>query len=114
MIRRAIASTVVTAAVAAGTAACGGHAAAGAGAPDTIVIRNFAYQPADLTVPAGATVTVRNEDGAPHTVTALDGGFGTGEIGPGRTATFRAPGPGRYGYRCGIHEFMHGTLTVSR
>lgn len=86
------------------------------GSSSVIVIKNFAYQPSTLDVPAGAEVTVKNEDTAIHTVTAVgphSGAFGTGDIEPGSTKTFRAPTtPGTYPYICTIHQFMHGTLVV--
>jgi plastocyanin len=80
-----------------------------------ITISNFAYSPVDLTVAPGATVTVTNHDSTTHTLTAHPGSaFNTGDIGPGKTASFTAPTtPGSYPYICLIHQFMHGTLTVS-
>ena len=82
----------------------------------TLTIKNFAFSPSSLTVSAGATVTVRNDDSATHTVTAVNphqGAFNTGNVGPGGTVTFTAPSsPGSYPYICMIHQFMHGTLTV--
>lgn len=81
-----------------------------------IVIKNFAYSPASLTVAPGATVTVKNEDTATHTVTATNphnGAFDTGDIQPGGSTTFKAPtAAGSYPYICSIHQFMHGTLVV--
>jgi plastocyanin len=56
---------------------------------------------------------VRNNDTAPHTVTAKDKSFDTGTIDPGKTATFTAPTkPGTYDYICTIHPYMKGTLIV--
>jgi plastocyanin len=87
-------------------------------AADTIVIKNFAFEPSDLSVAPGATVTVTNEDATAHTVTATvtssgDKAFDTGDIAPGRTVTFTAPGTaGTYAYICEIHQYMQGTLTV--
>ncbi|MDA8047076.1 MAG: cupredoxin domain-containing protein [Actinomycetota bacterium] len=81
-------------------------------APDTIVIKNFTFVPARLTVAPGATVTVHNEDSATHTVTGKP--FDTGDIRGGTTTTFTAPGqPGTYPYMCTIHQYMTGTLVVS-
>ncbi|MDI5961366.1 cupredoxin domain-containing protein [Streptomyces sp. SL13] len=92
------------------------HSGAGAGAgASTIVIGNFAFSPARLTVQPGATVTVKNNDSTPHTVTS-DGArlFDTGNIAPGKSATFKAPSKaGSYSYICSIHQFMKGSLTVS-
>lgn len=93
------------------------NAPAGGGEPaaNTIVVSNFAFSPATLTVSAGATVTVRNDDSTAHTVTA-DGAkvFDTGDVDPGATSTFKAPAkPGSYPYICTLHPFMEGTLKVS-
>lgn len=89
------------------------HSAA-APAGDTIVIRNFAFSPGTLTVAPGATVTVRNEDQATHTVTANGKAFDTGDIPGGHTVTFKAPSkPGQYPYICQIHQYMTGMLDVS-
>lgn len=85
------------------------------GGADTIVIQNFAFGPASLTVAPGAKVTVMNKDSTAHTATAVKNkAFDTGTIAPGRTATFTAPKTkGVYDYICTIHQFMKGTLTVS-
>ncbi|MBS2533562.1 cupredoxin domain-containing protein [Catenulispora sp. NF23] len=79
-----------------------------------IVIANFAFSPTDLSVAPGQTVTVVNNDSTTHTLTATTGkAFDTGDIAPGKTATFTAPTtPGTYSYICTIHQFMHGTLIV--
>ena len=62
----------------------------------------------------GATITVHNEDSAPHDLTANNRSFTTGQINPGQTGTVKAPTTaGRYPYICTIHHFMTGTLTVS-
>ena len=105
----------------AGLAACGSSAHPGAapqggsGGSDTIVIRNFAFEPSTLVVAPGAKVTVRNTDSATHTVTASGStkAFDTGDIAAGSVVTFTAPTTaGSYAYICQIHQFMHGTLQV--
>ncbi|MFD7449164.1 cupredoxin domain-containing protein [Kitasatospora sp. NPDC059827] len=78
-----------------------------------VIIKNFAFAPATLTVKAGQTVTVMNQDSTAHTLTASDKSFDTGTIQPGASATFTAPQQtGDHPYICTIHPFMHGTLTV--
>lgn len=121
-LRRRIAAVVLSVAAIALAAGCGSsagtHAAANPSGPtsDTIVIKNFAFEPSTLRVAPGARVTVRNEDSATHTVTAIDphgGAFDTHDVNPGATASFVAPSaPGSYPYICQIHQFMHATLTV--
>ncbi|MEU6018005.1 cupredoxin domain-containing protein [Streptomyces sp. NPDC047515] len=57
-----------------------------------ITIKDFAFEPARLTVAPGTLITVVNEDAATHTVTATGSAtFGTGDVAPGRTVTFTAP-----------------------
>ncbi len=94
-------------------------AAPASGAPattgaTTVVIKNFLFAPDSITVPAGATVRVDNQDGANHTLTANDGSFDTGNIAGRASGTFTAPSkPGTYPYKCAIHPFMTGTLVVT-
>lgn len=67
-----------------------------------------------VTVSPGATVTVVNNDVAPHTATAEDGSFDSGTIDPGGSATFVAPtAPGTYQIFCAVHPSMTATLTVA-
>src|SRR5256885_11484661 len=100
-------STTNTTRTTAGSATTGGGAT-------TITIQNFAYRPATITVKAGSTITVKNQDSATHTVTADNNAFDTGNISGGATKTMTAPStPGSFPYHCTIHPFMHGTLTVT-
>lgn len=96
-----------------GASACGGSSSGGATQPpDTIVIKNFAFEPPSLTVAPGAKITVHNDDSSTHTLTADDGRFNTGIIPPGQTATIQVSSVGTFPYHCNIHQFMHGSLVV--
>ncbi|MFF6883763.1 cupredoxin domain-containing protein [Streptomyces sp. NPDC012421] len=81
---------------------------------EPIVIRDFRFEPADLTAVPGAKVSVVNEETTPHTVTAQDASaFDTSTVEGDQTATFTAPAAvGTYRYLCDIHSSMTGTLTV--
>lgn len=83
-------------------------------AANTIVIKSFMFAPMTLTVSPGATVSVTNDDTVAHTLTATGNkAFGTGDVAPGKTVTFTAPGTaGSYSYICSIHQYMQGTLIV--
>jgi plastocyanin len=103
----------------------GGGTTADASAVDTLVaaaeisIQAFTWVPADLTVQPGATVTIHNNDTAPHTVTSqsvprafVPGGvqgisFDTGIIPPGGMATITIPATAPHGtvipYFCSVH-----------
>jgi len=90
------------------------NAASNRNAGHTITIHNFMFSPATLAVKAGTTVTVHNADSTDHTVTALDGSFNTGPIGAGKSATFMVAKSGTFPFHCNIHNYMTGTIQVSR
>lgn len=80
--------------------------------PAVMTIADFGFSP--LSVAPGATVTVTNADGAPHTVTAVGGEFATGLIDAGASVAFVAPTqPGTYTFFCELHPNMQGTLVVA-
>src|SRR4051812_23772210 len=82
-------------------------------AAPSITIADFKFTPGTLKVRSGASAEVMNTDDAPHTVTADDGrSFDSGTVAPGKSTTFRAPGPGSYAYHCQIHPYMKGSLVV--
>jgi plastocyanin len=96
------------------TAAGGGGAtttAAAGGGGDAIVAVDFSFQPQELTVQAGAEVTVTNNDTTRHTFTADDGAFDV-ELDGGATDTVTVDEAGSYPFHCQIHPSMTGTLTV--
>jgi plastocyanin len=99
-------------------AGCGGRSGAATPAPAPalvrVVIRDTAYSPPAVTVPAGGRVVWLFEDGGvPHTVTADANSFGSSPN--GQTAgsfehVFTQPGV--FAYHCDVHPSMHGTVTV--
>jgi plastocyanin len=83
--------------------------------PDSVDIVNLAYNPAELTVQAGDTVTWTNNDGVGHTATSDAGApaaFDSSTIAPSGTFQFTFDVVGTYAYHCNIHAFMHGTVVV--
>jgi plastocyanin len=77
----------------------------------TVVAEDFAFSGA--TVAPGAEVAFENKDDAPHTMTADDGAFDTGDVEGGGSEAITAPSqPGEYAFHCEIHSSMTGTLTV--
>ena len=82
-------------------------------APAVVSIKDFTFV-APASVPAGATVQVKNDDGEAHTVTADSGGAFDTKVGGNGTASFTAPTkPGRYPFHCTYHGNMHGVLVVT-
>jgi len=72
------------------------------------------YSPDPVTVVIGVnnTVTWTNNDSAPHTVTANDGSFDSGNMAPSATFTFTFTTPGTYHYHCIYHPWMVATVIV--
>lgn len=77
-------------------------------------INDFAFSPATLTVPVGATVTWTNHDAEPHTVAASDGSFHSPGMDTDATYTYTFTKAGTFDYICSIHPMMHGTVVVTK
>jgi len=58
--------------------------------------------------PSGATITVTNDGGLPHTLTAVDGSFDTGQMAPGSSAQLTVEEPGIYRIFCSLHGTAQG------
>lgn len=85
----------------------GGDAAGGS----TVEAADFSFT--SITVTAGAEVGFENTGAKPHTMTADDGAFDSGNVAGGSSTTLTAPSePGAYAFHCEIHPSMTGTLTV--
>lgn len=86
------------------------------GGTATVIIQNFTYQPQDLRIPVGTTVTWVNRDSAPHTVTADDGRFDSGFLDQGQSFSFTFDQVGTLPYYCVFHGNpgvgMTGSVTV--
>ena len=80
----------------------------------SVNISDFKFNPATLTVPAGATVTWTNQDEEPHTIAAKDGTFRSPGMDTHATFSFTFNTPGSYDYVCSIHPFMTGTVVVTK
>ena len=88
------------------------HAPAGAqGAGKTISIKDFQYNPADMKVKVGETVTVTNGDSMPHTVTAKDGSFSV-EVPANGQANVTVPKAGSHPYGCTYHPDQHNPASI--
>ncbi|MDQ3759019.1 MAG: cupredoxin family copper-binding protein, partial [Actinomycetota bacterium] len=85
---------------------------ASTGTGDAVEIAEFLYEPEELTVPAGTTITFTNQDTAAHTATADDSSFDTEELGKGDSAEETFDEPGTFTYYCRFHVFMKGSVVV--
>jgi len=85
----------------------------------SVIIKDFAFNPPEITVKAGTTVTWVNEDSAPHKVasdphpTHTDlPGLVSGVLSTGESYSFTFTKKGTFGYHCHIHPSMKGTVVV--
>ncbi|WP_232295099.1 cupredoxin domain-containing protein [Parafrankia sp. EUN1f] len=78
-----------------------------------MTIENFAFSPKTPTFKVGQTITVVNNDSAPHTWTSEAGGFDTGKLEKGQRATVTLSKAGTFTVICQIHPSMTGTVTVT-
>ena len=81
----------------------------------TVNVRDFAYYPGNLSIPAGSKVTWRFRDEELHNVTIANGpeGFASLHRYRGQTYTRQLKRPGRYEIMCSLHPVaMHNVVTV--
>lgn len=76
-----------------------------------VTVRNFVFEPPELTIEAGDTVRWTVISGR-HSVTASDRLFDSKELETGFTFERRFDEPGAYPYFCTPHDFMRATVTV--
>lgn len=81
---------------------------------NTIEIKNFTFNPSDISANAGDVIQITNSDTTAHTVTADDNSFDTGTINPGETRTLVLPNQdGKFGFHCALHPYMRGSITIT-
>lgn len=78
-----------------------------------VLIKGMKFDPRELTIAAGDSVTFLNEDNAPHTATARDGSFDTGRLSKGESVEASFAAAGTFDYFCAVHPMMKGTITVA-
>src|SRR5215813_5061130 len=80
----------------------------------TVIIRDFTFNPATVTVHTGDTVEWKNDDIVPHTATedanAEKPVFDSGAIQKGATCQFIARNKGMYDDTCTFNRNVEGTL----
>ncbi len=81
---------------------------------DTVTIQNFAFQPANLQVKVGTTVTWTNQDTAPHTVTFRDSSLtGSALLQKGASFSYTFTKTGVFTYYCQAHPGMTAQVVVT-
>ena len=74
-------------------------------------IDNFTFEPAQLTVKVGTTITWKNRDDIPHTVVSA-GKFRSKTMDTGDSYSFTFTAAGDYKYFCSLHPHMTGIIKV--
>jgi plastocyanin len=86
--------------------------ATGADAAPQVVINNYVFSPASLTVKVGTTVTWINQDDDAHTVDSTQSKFKSATLNKGARFEFRFTEAGEYPFNCRFHPKMTGTIIV--
>jgi amicyanin len=83
-------------------------------APEAVDVRigNFTFEPLEVTVKAGTTITWTNRDDIPHTVVSTDKAFKSKVLDTDERYSFTFSTPGTFPYFCSIHPKMTGTVVV--
>jgi plastocyanin len=91
----------------------------GGGGGAQVSMQNIQFDPKDITVKPGETITFTNDESIPHDVhkqSGPDGDFASGPDGgmqQGDTFKLKLDTPGKYDYVCHVHApGMAGTITV--
>jgi amicyanin len=77
-----------------------------------VKIDNFTFNPQQITVKAGDTVTWVNHDDIPHTVTSKAALFRSKALDSDDKFSFTFATPGKFDYFCSLHPHMTGTIVV--
>jgi amicyanin len=91
----------------------------GGGGGAQVGMQNIQFDPRDITVKAGETITFTNDEAVPHDVHKTSGpgdDFSSGDTGgmqEGDTFELKLDQPGKYDYVCKVHApGMAGSITV--
>lgn len=77
-----------------------------------VKIDNFTFNPQQIVVKAGDTVTWVNHDDIPHTVTSKTMAFRSKAMDTDDKFSFTFATPGKFDYFCSLHPHMTGTIVV--
>ena len=79
----------------------------------TVSMIDFAFRPSAVEIAVGDSITFTSDGpDEPHTATASDGSWDTGEVAVGGSSTITFSRAGTFPYICALHPNMKGTVTV--
>ncbi|MFZ2411225.1 MAG: cupredoxin family copper-binding protein [Candidatus Methanoperedens sp.] len=79
----------------------------------TVDIKDFAFDPATVTIAKGTMVTWIQKDSAQHTVTEINNVFSSDTLSQGQTFSYTFNEAGTFEYSCHIHPSMRGKVIVT-
>jgi plastocyanin len=77
-----------------------------------VTIDNFSFNPPEVTITPGTTVTWENRDDIPHTVVETGKSFRSHALDTGDRFSFTFAGAGDFAYFCSLHPHMTGIVKV--
>lgn len=80
--------------------------------PVTVRIENFTFNPAEITIKPGTTVTWENSDDIPHSVVEEQNKFHSAALDTGEKFSMSFTDAGEVRYFCGLHPHMTGKVIV--
>jgi plastocyanin len=76
-------------------------------------IENFTFNPPEITIRPGTTVTWENSDNIPHSIIEDQTKFRSAVLDTGETFSMTFVDASDVGYFCGLHPHMKGKVVVS-
>lgn len=101
---------IIMAALVAGCASNNGQPAATAPDKNTVLIQDFKFQPAEITIQKGEAVVWINKDSAGHTATGNS--FDSGMLSKDQSFKQTFNEAGTFDYICTPHPYMKGKVIV--
>jgi plastocyanin len=86
------------------------HAVERAGDPRTA----WGFDPQQISIRAGDSISFTDAGKEIHTFTADDGSFDTGTLSPGEAKSVVFDHAGSFSYHCSLHPWMTGTVIVTQ
>jgi plastocyanin len=81
----------------------------------TVLIQDFRFKPAHITIKRGTKVRWINKDSTAHTASAINPRrFDSGRLAPGKRYTHTFKSLGKKRYYCKIHPDMRGSVVVKK
>ena len=94
------------------TASCVAAEPAATNQEISVSIENMLFDPAEVTIAPGTTVTWLNKDVMPHTAVDNNKSFRSKILAKGDKFSFTFTTPGDYNYICSVHPNMKGRVIV--